>query len=186
MRKTADSTVLDNTNRIFSYIVKHPGCYLRKIRSDLGISMGTTQYHLNELIKSGKITAVRGGLRKFYFVNGIFRGIDPSKILQIMSQDTARKILLLIIVNTNITQSDLLKSLGISYASVHWHIKRLVEFELVSEIKSGKYKKYKLCSDSEILIEILKNYNPGIFDIFSNRLTNVLFTLSEGATNDGE
>ena len=186
MNKLTDSTVLDNSYRVLSYIIEHPGCYLRKIRRELRISMGTTQYHLNELVRSGKITSARGGLRKFYFVNGVFGGTDPVNVLEILSQDTARKILLLIIVNKNLTPSELTKILGISAASVNWHIKRLIEFNFVSEIKSGKYKKYNLSSDSKILVETLKNYKPGILDNFSNRLTNVFISLSEGISTDNE
>jgi len=178
------TTILDNNDRVFSYIVEHPGCFLRKIKNDLGLSMGTTQYHLNELDKSGKITSIRAGLRKFYFVNGAFRGTNPSKILQILSQDTARNILLLFITNHTLTQTDLIKSLGISPGAVNWHVKRLVEFNLVSESKFGKYKKYELYSETELLIQALKDYHPGIFDTFSSRLTNIFFSLSEGGTSD--
>jgi len=81
---------------------------------------GTTQYHLNESVKSGKVISVRGRVRKFYFANGVFSGTNPSQILQILSQDTARKILLLIIMDKHLTQSNLAKKLGISTPSVSW------------------------------------------------------------------
>ena len=186
MNKLTDAIILNNGDRVLSYIIEHPGCYLRKIRRELGISMGNTQYHLNELVKSGKITSARGGRRKFYFVNGVFGRTNLANVLEILSQDTARKILLLIIVNKNLTQSELTKILGISAGSINWHIKRLIEFNFVSEIKTGKYKKYNLSSDSKILVETLKNYKPGILDNFSNRLTNVFISLSEGISTDNE
>lgn len=148
--------------------------------------MGTTQYHLNYLIKSRKITSIRRGLRKFYFVNGVFCSINGFNMLQALSQETSREILLFIIENKNATQVDLVRRIGISGASVNWHIKRLLEFNLIFESKSGKYKRYKLGTDSKTLIEIIKNFNPGIWNRWNDRLTDVVLALSEEISSDNE
>ncbi len=148
--------------------------------------MGTTQYHLNYLSKSKKITSVRRGLRKFYFVNGIFSSINEFKVLSILSQETAREILLFIIKNKNPTQSDLIKWIGISGASISWHIKRLLEFKLIYESRSGKFKKYKLAGDCDTVIEIIKNFNPRIWDRWNDRLTDIVISLSEEISHDDE
>jgi predicted transcriptional regulator len=43
---------------IYNLIVDHPGCYLRSIKNKLGISMGSVQYHLDRLEKTGVISPV--------------------------------------------------------------------------------------------------------------------------------
>jgi len=146
--------------------------------------MGTTQYHLNYLAKLKKITSKRRGLRKFYFVYGIFYGTNGCNILQVLSQETARDIMLFIITRQNPTQTDLIKLTGITASSVNWHIRRLLELNLIHEIRSGKYKRYKLAADPNIIIEIIRNYRPGIWDRWNERLTEVMLFLSVEHSND--
>jgi len=175
---------LENGIRILEYVKDHPGCYLRQIKNHFSLSMGTIQYHINYLTNTKKLTSIRRGLKKFYFVDGVICSINGYNILQILSQDTAREILLLIIEKQNPTQSDLIRQTGMSGAGVNWHLKRLLEFKLISESRSGKYKRYRLATDSKTIIEIIKNYSPGIWDRWNGRLTDVLLFLSEGITHD--
>jgi predicted transcriptional regulator len=161
------------------YINDHPGCYLRQIKNDLELSMGTTQYHLNYLIKSNRITYLRRGLRKNYFINGVFFSPNGFNLLQVLNQETAREILLFIIEKKNPTQPDLIKSFGISGASVSWHIKRLLDLNLISESRTGKYKSYTLAADPEMLISMVKNFRPGIWDRWSNRLADVSLSFND-------
>lgn len=177
-------STFDNGDRVLGYIKENPGCYLRQIKTQLGLSMGTTQYHLDYLVKSKKITSLRRGLRKLYFVNEISSGIKEYHIFSVLSQETSREILLYIIKNQNATQSDLIREIGITGASISWHIKRLVDFKLIYEAKSGKYKKYKLAADSETLLQIIKNFKPGIWDRWNDRLADVVLSLSEEIKGD--
>jgi predicted transcriptional regulator len=84
-------SILENGSRILAYINDHPGCYLRQIKKDLELSMGTMQYHLNYLIKSNRITYVRRGLRKNYFINGVFVSPNGFNLLQVLNQETVLK-----------------------------------------------------------------------------------------------
>ncbi|TLX84968.1 MAG: winged helix-turn-helix transcriptional regulator [Thaumarchaeota archaeon] len=36
-----------NKERILNFIQKNPGCYLRQIRNELALSMGSVQYHVS-------------------------------------------------------------------------------------------------------------------------------------------
>lgn len=163
--------ILDNGNRIFNYIEQHPGCFLRQIKNDLELSMGTTQYHLYRLTRSDKIISIKKRRHKHYFVKGRFYGDNGLNILQVISQETAREILLYIIEKRNPNQSDLVERFGIAPPSVIWHIKRLIEFGLITENRSGKYKTYSLVADREVVITLVKDFKPGIWDRWSSRLT---------------
>lgn len=61
-----------NEERIVQFIGDHPGCYLREIRRDLKISMGSAQYNLYRLENKGKVVSVKRGIHKFFFLKGIF------------------------------------------------------------------------------------------------------------------
>jgi predicted transcriptional regulator len=55
-----------NTNdKILDFISENPGCHLRRIRKELGLAMGTIQYHLDKLEKAGRITTQKQGFHKY-------------------------------------------------------------------------------------------------------------------------
>ena len=115
--------------KLLSFIQDNPGYHLRRIKRVMGISMGTVQYHLDRLEKIGKITSTKRGFYKFYFPVGIFKE-NEKEILQILTQETTRKILMLIIEYKNPTQTDIVKRMKISATSVRWHVRRLIELNI--------------------------------------------------------
>jgi predicted transcriptional regulator len=123
----------ETAERILQFVHNNPGCHLRKIREMIQISQGTVQYHTDRLEKIGRITSIRSGLYKHYFPIGVFQN-NEKEILQILGQETTRQILMFIVEQKSPTQTDIVKSVGISAASVNWHMKRLIEFTLVEEI----------------------------------------------------
>jgi predicted transcriptional regulator len=141
--------------------------------------MGTAQYQLARLEKIGKITSTKKGLYKYYFPSGIFQD-NEKHILQVLNQETAREILMFIIERKNPTQSDIVNKIGISAASVNWHVRRLIAFKIIDELRVGKYKRYQLydLDDSKYIVALLKNYYPSIWDKWSNRLAEMFLSLS--------
>jgi len=167
----------NNTARVLNHIQTNPGCHLRQIKRELNLGMGTIQYHLNLLEKQGKITSERHNLRKYYFPIGLF-GQNERDILKIMNQETAREILLIILEKKNPTQTEIANLMQISSPSVNWHIKRLMELNLIREIKDGKYKRYDFDVEISHIVSLMKNYHPNIWDRWSNRLAEMFLTLS--------
>ena len=171
----------DIYGKVFDFIQQNPGCHLRQIKNEIGMSMGSVQYQLSKLEKRGRITSIRRGLYKFYFLSGIFHD-NEKDILQVLSQETARQILLFIIEQKNPTQTDIANTIGISAASVNWHIRRLIAFKVIYEIKDGKYKRYQLISYNndyhKHIVSLLRNYYPGIWHDWSNRLAEIFLSLS--------
>ena len=45
----------DVRDRILRFIRDNPGCHLRKIKDELDVGMGTVQYHLDKLEKTGHL-----------------------------------------------------------------------------------------------------------------------------------
>ena len=177
----------DIYSKVLNFIQQNPGCHLRQIKNEIGMSMGSVQYQLLRLEKMGRITSTRGGLYKFYFLSGIFHD-NEKDILQVLSQETARQILLFVIEQKNPTQTDIANTIGISAASVNWHIRRLIGFKLIYEIKDGRYKRYQLTGGSrdysKYIVDLLKNYYPSIWNSWSNRLAEMFLSLSRaGDTN---
>jgi predicted transcriptional regulator len=170
-----------NTDKVLRFIQVKPGCHLRQIQKELDISIGAVQYQLARLEKMRRITSARRGSYKFYFPYGIFKD-NEKNILQVLSQETARKILMFIIERKNPTHTDIVNSIGISAASVNWHVGRLITFKIVYGTKERKYTRYQLSdsADSKYIVALLKNYYPVIWDKWSSRLAEMFLSLSKG------
>jgi predicted transcriptional regulator len=174
----------ETTEKILQFVQNNPGCHLRKIREMIHISQGTVQYHTDRLEKMGKITSTRSGLYKHYFPVGVFRN-NEKEILQILNQETARQVLMFIVEQQAPTQTDIVNSIGISASSVNWHLKRLIEFKLVEEIKEGKYKRYQLQDrkvSSKYITALMRNYYPAIWEKWSDRLIDIFLSISRSET----
>ena len=177
MRKTPLNS---NKERILRFIKDNPGCYLRQIRNELDLSMGSVQYHSYQLQKVGKITSTRQGLYKLHFQSGTFQDHEKT-LLQVLNQETPREIILLIIEQGNPTQTDIVKRLGISAPSINWQVRRLIDLNLIEEVREGKYKRYKLRDDSidsKYIEELLKTHNPNLWNKWSNRLVETFLSLT--------
>ncbi|MGH9991227.1 MAG: winged helix-turn-helix transcriptional regulator [Nitrososphaera sp.] len=166
-----------NTKIVLQFINEHPGCHLRQVRNEVGISMGTAQYHLARLEKAGRITSNRRGLFKYYFPIGLFQD-NEKNLLEVLSQETAREILMFIIEQKTPTQTDIVGRIGVSPASISWHVSRLNEFGIITEVKEGKYKRYQLRGDPKSLISLMKSYYPSLWDRWSSRLAEMFLSLS--------
>ena len=170
----------ETADRILQFIQNNPGCHLRGIKDMIQISQGTVQYHTDKLEKMGRITSTTTGLYKHYFPVGVFQN-NEKEILQILSQETTRQILMYIVEQKSPTQTDIVNSVGISASSVNWHMKRLVEFRLVEEIKEGKYKRYQLHDrkvSSKYITALMRNYYPAIWEKWSDRLIEIFLSFS--------
>jgi predicted transcriptional regulator len=170
-----------NADKVLRFIEEKPGCHLRRIKNELGISIGSVQYQLFKLENTRRITSAKRGSYKFYFAFGVFKD-NEKNILQVLSQQTAREILMFIIEQKNPTQTDIVNRIGISAASINWHVRRLIDFKIIESAKEGKYTRYQLSHsiDSKYIVALLKNYYPNIWNKWSNRLAEMFLSLSRG------
>jgi len=84
-----------------------------------------------------------------------------------------------IIEERNPTQTDIVSRLRISAPSVHWHVRRLIAFNMIEEVKEGKHKRYVLCNgNAKYIGEVLKNHNPTIWNRLSSRIAEMFLSLS--------
>ena len=132
----------------------------------------------------GKITSTRRGLYKYYFPEGLFKESEK-EILEVLTHETARKILMFIIEQKSPTQLDIVNSVKISARSASWHVGRLIDLDIIREFKDRKYKRYQLHgSDPKYIITLLKNYYPNIWDKWSIRVVELFLSLSSGMNLD--
>jgi predicted transcriptional regulator len=180
-----DEALEGNSKRVFQFIIESPGCHLRKIKRELAISMGTAQYHLGKLEKMRKIVSQKHGLRKHYFVLGVF-GQEERALLQVLGNETAREILMLIGEQADLTQTDIVNRIGISHPSVNWHIRRLSALGIIEQVREGKFKRFKFHGDPKHIVALLRNYYPSVWDRWSSKLAETFLALSREASQPAD
>lgn len=167
----------NNSDKILKHIQENPGCQLRQIKRKLGISIGTVQYHLNILEKTGRIVSEKNNFQRCFFIAGLFKD-NERNILRILNQDTARRILMYILERKHPTQTEIVENIKISAPSVNWHVKRLTDLGIIFESRDGKYRRYQLAINSTLIVNLVKNYHPSLWVKWSDRLAEMFLSLT--------
>ena len=150
--------------------------------------MGVIQYHIYNLEKDGSIASRRRGLYKRFYPNLKF-GDSQLEILDVLSQETERDLLLFLIRNPEATQKELSEYVGISAASVGWHMRRLTASGLVETKRDGSNVRYIVKGSHREIVGLLQSYHPAIWQKWADRLADALLEISETRvenSTDGE
>ena len=159
-----------NSDVIFEHIRRNPGIHLRKIEKDLEISLGTIRHHLSSLEKSGKIFSEKNNLHRYYFTLEL-KEMERS-VIKILRHFQARQILMLILEKRNPAQIDISNAAIITSSSVKWHINRMLEMNIISEISDGRYKRYGLQVSTQLIATLLKTYYSSEWELWKERIVN--------------
>jgi predicted transcriptional regulator len=173
--------------QILGFIKIHPGTHLREIKRQLNLAMGVIQYHLYGLEKDRMIISRRRGLYKRFYPTFVF-GDGQLEILDVLSQETERDILLFLIQNPDATQKEVSEYAQISPASVNWHITRLSDSGLVGAKHDALNVRYFVRGNHAEIIALLRSYHPMVWERWADRLADVLLEMSEtegGAKGEG-
>ena len=113
-----------------AFILTNPGVYMREVSEDLGLSMGVVQYHIWVLARDGEIEECRTGRYRRFFGAAKYEE-DERKVISLMRQGTAGRILAALSEAQPMQHSKLADILGISSQALTWHMKRLLTMGLV-------------------------------------------------------
>jgi len=144
-RQVSSNNVLAHPerNRIHAFIRDHPGIHFRELERQTGINRGTLAYHLEMLGQTNKILAIPGSGYTRYFENGGKFSDREQQILSSYSNDRQRAILLLLLESPR-TPTELKENLHVSGPSVSWHMKRLCHDQMVTIRQEGRNGRYVL------------------------------------------
>lgn len=149
------------------------------------MSMGVTQYHLYTLEKERKILSRRSGLYKRFFTALVF-GEHQQEILDVLSQETERDLLLYIIQNPSSNQKELSQYARISPGTINWHMKRLIGSGLVKVRHEGQFVKYEVSGESTEIINLVRSYHPSLWQTWVDRFANAINEVSSLPQKDQE
>ena len=161
-------------DKIFDFIIDNPSSHLRKIKNNLGFSMGTIQYNLAMLEKEGKIKSVKTRFYKnYYHINE-----SNEKILSVLNLDSPRSIVMYLIQHEPSTHQEIANGIGLSSSTVSWHMKRLMELQVIQTEYSGKYTIYCL-KDRDNVLANLRKYKSTVWNTMVNNMADVFSAFNE-------
>ncbi|MCK4613237.1 MAG: winged helix-turn-helix transcriptional regulator, partial [Thermoplasmata archaeon] len=137
---------------ILGYIKQNPGESYNNIKRDLGMSNGKLAYHLSVLEKGRFIKSVADGMYRRYYPR-------KSKVIPYGRITSVQEEILRRIEETpGILQKDLSRLVGLSTATVNYHIRRLTAKGLIVSKRTGIFVHYYL--DGMTVDEIMSNAIP--------------------------
>jgi predicted transcriptional regulator len=147
--------VFDNTirSKIYTCIKTKPGAYISEIVERMGLDRETVKYHIKTLEAQNKIEAYRESGKTRFFENNFTYSEEEMKVISALQNLTNQRIISDILTckcNTNIA---LARELKVSRATISWHIKNLREIGLITEIKEGRNKNYRVNSAYKPTVE---------------------------------
>lgn len=170
--------------RVYDYILTHPGIHLRKISRELNLAIGDVQYHLHRLERSGIIASKRRGIYRFFYPSTLF-GEHQSDLLGLLWQETPREILLNLIEIPDLSQEELARVAGLSQPTISWHMKRLVDLGIVERRQRKKSVTYRIACEAGEVAEYIRSYQPTVWERWSSRLADILLAFSAGGDDRG-
>jgi predicted transcriptional regulator len=139
-RQVTGGNVLDQDvrARIYEYIRSNPGIHLRGLSSEMSIRMGTLRYHLGVLRHNHKISVSEDPSAIRFYENSGTYSQEEQQIHKHLRNETTKKILSVLLERPVATRQDIADAVGISGPSVSWHMKRLIEDNLVIPRREGR------------------------------------------------
>jgi|GEM_PF-90612 Uncharacterized protein conserved in archaea len=116
---------------IVGYVGSAPGVHFSKVRDELQLGTGETQYHLRRLVDGEKLTVHRDGDYKRFFLNGQFSTFEQVA-LGFLRRATPRGILIKLLKDPTATGADLAAVLDVSQATISTYSSKLVDAGLIS------------------------------------------------------
>ncbi|QIB73415.1 ArsR family transcriptional regulator [Halogeometricum borinquense] len=121
----------DTRDAIVGYIASTPGAHFSKVRDDLQLGTGETQYHLRRLVEDDVVEYRRDGDYKRFFSAGRFTDFEQTA-LGYLRRGTARGMLVALLKDPDATGSELAAALDVSRATVSNYARKLDEVGLLS------------------------------------------------------
>lgn len=128
---STDTAGSDARDAIAGYVAATPGAHFSKVRDDLSLGTGETQYHLEKLVDAGTIESQRDGDYRRYFPAGRFSAFER-RALGYLRRDTPRGMILALLRTPDVSASELADRLDVSRPTVSKYAGELETIDLLS------------------------------------------------------
>lgn len=159
---------LENRRRIYQYVSKHPGTYLREMERELGLQVGVLSYHLDYMEKRQILKVQHDGYFKRYFPADRFH-LRDRKTISVLMQPAPRRILIHILIHGPSTFNQLLQEMKCAKSTLSYHLGRMVHREILAVEKRDKESWYTIKdanATADLLIAMRESLECDVVDQF--------------------
>lgn len=153
---------LETRRELYELISKYPGLHFREILRRLDISSGNLNYQLGYMVKHDLVVTIADGNLKRYYIVGKVKGKEK-RILACLRNETSRGLVLFLLLNPNSQFNELAQSFDLAPSKLAYHLKKLVEKEIIEKRKEGRITIYK-AKDEEAIANVLISFRPSFLD----------------------
>lgn len=139
-RRVTQSNVLDHAARlsVFQVIQKNPGIHMQSLARETKIHLGTLRHHLHMLTKTGKITCCQDTATIQYYENNGKYTETQKLVLKHLRNTTRNQILNLLKNQPSFGRDEIARQLGVTGATITWHMKLLEADRLIQVQRNGR------------------------------------------------
>lgn len=124
--------------RLYEVVARHPGITIQDAAEKVGIARTTASYHLRILGREGLVVERPARKSVHYYRNDGKLSEDEQLRLQALASDRTREVAVLLASQPGLQRSELARLLGLSIATVNWHLRPLAERGLIREEPKGR------------------------------------------------
>ena len=160
MGKEERSLELKTRRIIYNHILKHPGIHEREVARRLNLALSTIDYHLYYLRKKELVITKTDGHYAQYYASGKV-GEKDKKLLSVLRHKAPRKIIIFLLLNSFSFHRDICDHLGLAPSTTSFHLKKLVDLDLINRSESGRETIYKI-NEPEYISDLIITYEIGV------------------------
>lgn len=140
----------DARDAIAGYVAATPGAHFSKIRDDLQLGTGETQYHVKRLVDMNVVESRRDGDYRRFFPTDRFTPFEQTA-LGYLRRKTPRGMVLTLLRDPNATGRELAETLGVSRPTISNYAAELEEAGLLERANG-----YDLVNPETLLVLIIR------------------------------
>lgn len=156
--------------QILAFVEEYPGVHPREVERRLGLANRLAAYHLDALAEEGVVARVDADGFSRYFPREASGHLTPRDLafICLLRRAPALQVVLLLVAKDEMTPAAMADELGLARPSVSYHLKALLESDVVSVRAEGRERRYAL-RDPAYVRRMLASFHPlpGDVDSFS-------------------
>lgn len=158
-----EEEILENERRkkIYAAIKNNPGLHIRELQRILDMPLTSLQYHLNYLVRGNVLIEEKSEHYTRYYHSPL--EIEEKKILSLLRQKRLREIVMIILVGKKVKFQDIVETTRLSTSTISFHLKYLLENDIVERRKIG-YENIYTIKDENKISKVLIAYQASLFD----------------------
>ena len=151
---------LATRRRIYAHIVRHPGQFLRELQRSLGMAMGTLEFNLAALQRSGLVLVADAENKRFFPAE--MPSVDR-RLLAVLRQTIPRLIAVDLLRAPESSPSSMAQRLGVGPTTLNYHLTKLLDAGILERRREGRQSHYRLV-DPEHALRLLVAHRQSFLD----------------------